>query len=97
MKLTNLTMISSTQAAMARVGNIRNMKGGGGTPSMAPPPVQQAVAAPTIDNSEEVAAKKKSELEAQKRSQGLSATKEVEGTGIPLGEEVTQKKTLLGA
>lgn len=63
-------------------------------PSM-PAPVA-AAAPPTVDNSEEIKKQRAIEAERAKREKGLSATDNTGGEGVPLAEENTEKKTLLG-
>lgn len=63
-------------------------------------PAPAAVApSPTLDNSAEVAKQRQIEEERQKRAQGLSATDNTGGEGVPLAKENVDKpkaKTLLG-
>lgn len=67
-----------------------------------PAPVAAPVA-PTVDNSAEVAKQRAIEEARQKRAQGLAATDNTGGEGVPLQEEniqektLTKKSTLLGA
>lgn len=53
-----------------------------------------APTAPTTDNSEEVAKQRAIEEARQKRAQGLSATDNTGGEGVPLTEEKIEDKTL---
>lgn len=59
----------------------------------APAPVA-APAAPTVDNSEEVAKQRAIEEARQKRAQGLAATDNTGGEGVPLASENVEDKTL---
>ena len=63
-------------------------------PSM-PAPVA-AAPPPTVDNSDEVKKQRALEAERAKREKGLGATDNTGGEGVPLAEENTSKKTLLG-
>lgn len=58
-----------------------------------PAPVA-APAAPTTDNSEEVAKQRAIEEARQKRAQGLAATDNTGGEGVPLSSENVSDKTL---
>jgi hypothetical protein len=58
-----------------------------------PAPVASPVA-PTTDNSEEVAKQRAIEEARQKRAQGLAATDNTGGEGVPLTTEKVEDKTL---